>query len=74
MNQIIPTKNSKQNNLSVIGQKGESQNERALQENKASQIFQKTSIFYPLIRAHTCAYQRLRNVRFSESLAGFLFL
>ena len=42
------------------------------QENKARQIFRKTNISYPLIR--TCAYQRVRNVRFQENLARFVFL
>ena len=44
------------------------------QENKGSQIFRKTNISYPLIRTRTCAYQGLRNVRFSENLACFVFL
>ena len=37
---------------------------RVFQENKARQIFRKTSISYPLIRTRTCAYQGLRNVSF----------
>ena len=44
------------------------------QENKVHQIFQKTNISYPLIRTRTCAYQEVRNVCFSENLAGFVFL
>ena len=44
------------------------------QENKARQIFRKTNTSYPLIRTRTCAYQKVRNVRFSENLAGFVFL
>ena len=36
---------------------------RVFQENKACQIFRKTSISYPLIRTRTCAYQGVRNVR-----------
>ena len=47
---------------------------QALQENKAHQIFQKTSISYPLLRTPTCAYQWVRNVRFCENLACFVFL
>ena len=35
---------------------------------KARQIFLKTNIFYLLIRTRTCAYQGVRNVRFSVSL------
>ena len=34
-------------------------------------LFRKTNISYPMIRARTCAYQRVRNVRFSENLACF---
>ena len=56
----------------VIRQKGESQNES--QENKARQIFRKTNIFYSLIGTRTCAYQAVRNVRFSENLMCFVFL
>ena len=44
------------------------------QENKARQIFRKTNISYLLIRTRTCAYQGVRNVRFSENLACFIFL
>ena len=39
---------------------------QVFQENKARQIFRKTNISYPLIRTRTCAYQGVRNVRFSE--------
>ena len=35
-------------------------------------IFQKTNISYPLIRICTCAYQRVRNVSFSENFAYVL--
>ena len=45
---------------------------RVFQENKIRQIFRKTNIFYPLIR--TCAYQGVKNVRFSENLTCFVFL
>ena len=47
---------------------------RVFQENKARQIFQKTNISYPLIWTRMCVYQGVRNVRFSENLAYFLFL
>ena len=47
---------------------------RVFQENKARQIFRKTNISYPLIRIRARAYQRVRNVRFSENLACFVFL
>ena len=47
---------------------------RVFQENKARQVFRKTNISYPLIRTRTCAYQGVRNVRFSENLACFVFL
>ena len=58
---------------SVIGQKKRI-SKQVLKENKACQIFQKTNISYPLIRTRTCAYQRVRNVHFSENLACFVFL
>ena len=41
---------------------------RGFQENKARHIFQKTNISYPLMRTRMCAYQRVRNVCFSENL------
>ena len=47
---------------------------RVFQENKARQIFRKTNIFYSLIRTRTCAYQGVKNVRFWENLACFVFL
>ena len=37
-----------------------------------TQNFPKTSISYPLIRTHTCAYQGVRNVSFSENFAYVL--
>ena len=43
---------------------------QVLQENKACQIFPKTNIFFPWY-AH---YQGVRNVRFWENLACFVFL
>ena len=46
---------------------------RVFHENKARQIFRKTNISYPLIRIRTCSYQGVRNVRFSENLACFVF-
>ena len=42
---------------------------RVFQENKPRQIFRKTNISYPLVRARMWAYQGVRNVRFSENLA-----
>ena len=42
---------------------------RVFQESKARQIFRKTNISYPL-----CAYQGVRNIRFSEIVACFVFL
>ena len=47
---------------------------RALQENKARQIFRKTNISYPLIRTRTCAFQVVINVRFGENLMCFVSL
>ena len=43
------------------------------EENKARQIFRKTSISHPVIRTRLCAYQGVRNVRFSENLVCFVF-
>ena len=40
---------------------------RLFQENKARQIFRKTNSPYSLMRAGTCVYQGIRNVRFSTS-------
>ena len=40
---------------------------RMFQENKARQIFWKKNLSYPMIRT-PCAYQWVRNVRFSENL------
>ena len=59
---------------------------RVFQEDKARQIFRKTNISYPrpfrtlltntsnehFLRA--CAYQGVRNIRFLENLACFVFL
>ena len=36
------------------------------------QNFQKTNIFYPLIRTCTCAYHEVRNVSSSENFAYVL--
>ena len=44
------------------------------QEIKSRQIFRKTNISYRLMRSRTCAYQGVRNVRFSENLTCFVFL
>ena len=58
---------------SVTMQKGESQG-GCFKKTNCSQIFRKRNISYPLIRTRTCAYQGVRNVRFSENLACFVFL
>ena len=58
-------------NLSALRQKGESQN-IGNKKTKHAKFSEKTNIFYPLIR--TCAYQGIRNVRFSENLVCFVFL
>ena len=62
--------------LKLIGNKAKGRiSKRRYQENKARQIFRKTNISYPLIRTPMCAYQGgVRNVRFSENLACFVFL
>ena len=41
---------------------------RVLQENKVCQIFRKITFLTP------CVYEKVRNVRFSENLACFVFL
>ena len=46
---------------------------RVFQENKARQIFPKNENFSPS-DTHTYVYQGVRNVRFSENLACFVFL
>ena len=59
--------------IGFVGNKAKGRiSKRVFQENKARQIFRKTNISYPLIR--TCAYQGVRNVRFSENLTCFVFL
>ena len=63
------------NLLYFIGNKAKGRiPKRVFQENKARQIFPKTIISYPLTRTLTCAYQGVRNNRFSENLACFVFL
>ena len=47
---------------------------KVFQENKARQIFLKTNISYHLISTRKSARQGIRNVRFSENLACFVFL
>ena len=50
--------------LQVVGNKPKGRiSKRVFQENKASQIFLKTNISYPLLRTHT--YLSVRNDRFS---------
>ena len=57
--------------LSFVGNKAKGRiSKRMFQENKARQILRKTNISYP----HTCAYQGVRNVRFSRNLTSFVFL
>ena len=54
-------------------QKGESQN-GGNKNTKHAKFSEKKNFFYPLIRTRTCAYQAVKNVRFSENLACFVFL
>ena len=58
---------------SAIRQKGESQN-GCYKKTKQAKFSEKQTFFNPLIRTRTCAYQGVRNVRFSEKLAYFIFL
>ena len=61
--------------LNFVGNKAKGRISKWMfQENKAGQIFRKTNISYPLISTRTCAYQGVRNVRFSEILACFVSL
>ena len=60
--------------LQIVNNKAKGRiSKRVLQENKARQIFRETNISYHMIRTRACAYQGV-NVRFSENLAGFVFL
>ena len=56
-----------------MGLAGKSQN-GGNKKTKHAKFSEKTNISYPLIRTHTCAYQGVRNVRFSENLVCFVFL
>ena len=69
----IPKTNSAKH---IVGNKAKGRISKRLfqKKNKPRQIFRKTNISYPLIRTRTCAYQGVRNVRFSENLAYFVFL
>ena len=61
--------------LNIVGNKAKGRISKwVLQENKARQIFRKTDISCLLIRTSTSVYQGVRNVRFSENLACFVFL
>ena len=44
------------------------------QENKASQIFQKTNICYPQMRTRICMYHKVTNVRFGKFSGKFGWL
>ena len=58
-----------------VGNKAEGRiSKRVLQENKARQIFRKRAFLTPLIHTRACAYQGVRNFRFSENVVCFLFL
>ena len=75
---IITAKSRLQNQLRwpiIVGNKSKGRiSKRVFQENKAHQIFRKTNISYPLIRTLTTTYQGVRNVRYSENLASFVFM
>ena len=59
----------------TVGDKAKGRiSKRVFQENKARQIFLKTNISYHLISTRKSARQGIRNVRFSENLACFVFL
>ena len=61
-------------NICIAGNKAKGRISKRVFQEKARQIFRKTNISYPLIRTRTCVYQGVRNVRFSENLACFVFL
>ena len=61
--------------LHLVGNKAKGRiSKPVFQENKAHQTFRKVNISYPLICTRTFVYQGVRNVRFSENLACFVFL
>ena len=61
--------------ISSIGNKANGQmSKRVFQENKARPIFRKRNISYTLIRARTCRYQGVRNVRFFGKFDMLCFL
>ena len=65
------------NNCYFVGNKTKGRiSKRSLQENNACHFFRKTNISYPLIRTPTLRETptEVRNVRFSENLACFVFL
>ena len=53
---------------------GESQNQclGIIHLVSTENVPKKTNIFSPLIRTHTCAYQGVRNICFSENFAYIL--
>ena len=60
---------------SFVGNKAKGRiSKRVFQENKAQQIFKKSNVSFTLIHTRRCAYQGVRNVRFSENLSCFVFL
>ena len=52
----------------IVGKRQKSKSQNWFQENKARQIFRKTSISCPLI--HT--FQGLRNIHFLQNLTSFV--
>ena len=47
---------------------------RVFQKTKHAEFCEKTNVSYHLTRTRACVYQGIRNVRFSENLACFVFL
>ena len=60
-------------NSAVIRQKSESQN-RCFKKTKHAKFSEKRTFLTPWYAHVTCAYQGIRNVRFSENLVCFVFL
>ena len=58
---------------SVIRQKDESRN-GCCKKREHAKFSEKGTFLTPMTWSRTCAYQRVKNVRFLETLGGFAFL
>ena len=57
-----------------VGIKAKGRISKRVLHKKTRQTFKKTNIYYHLIHTRTCAYQGVRNIRFSKNLACFVSL